>query len=339
MGGVERVILNRACAFKQHGLDVRQDVFFLHDSGGLPNFRRFVRKHELSDYVRIVDKIDQQDYDRIISFDTPEIFEDVKEHSKLIVECHSPYKESRTYLKSLPQEVACLVSPSEAFMQSVVQPEIVQGFEGRLYVLPNFHVMEFGEGEGAEPVRSKIWSKKPICYIGRMDAMKNTKELMEIFAKLRHEKNDEYFLMLVGDVRPHYMDISEALKKHHIEDRTAYLRNIPYDKVDVLLRQIREHEGIFVSPSQGESFGLSALEAMVNEVPVLLTGIDCHKALVGGDEQLLYKLGDTGGAADKIKNISQNYSRLSQTAAKLAARYSSAAFIEAWEKMINGIGH
>ena len=332
VGGVERVILNRACAFKQHGLDVRQDVFFFHDSGGLPNFCKFIEICKLEQYIGVVTKINEKEYDYIITFDTPEIFSIVKNHSKIIVECHSPYKESRAYLRSLPNDIACLSVPGETFQKTVVMKELPEAFHGKLCVLPNFHIVDKSlKNTGVE--QAAIWNKKPICYIGRMDAMKNTKELLEIFSSVRNKLGDEYLLMLVGDVRPHYMDLNETAKKAHLEDRLAYFRPIPYEKVDVLLKKIRQHNGIFLSPSQGESFGLSALEAMSNEVPVLLSDIGCHKHLVAEEDAFMYELGNIGQAVQKIADISENYEKFAKKAKQLASVYSSEGFIEAWEGM------
>ena len=337
VGGVERVILNRAIAFKKHGINVKQDVFFFHDSGGLSNFRKFIEKCDLGDYIGIVTKINEKNYDLIITFDTPEIFDMIKNSSKLIVECHSPYKESRAYLKTMPKDIACLSSPGETFLQTVVYKEIPEEFKEKTYVLPNFHIMDKQAVKENGASEQKIWSKKPLCYIGRMDAMKNTKELLDIFSTIRKELGDEYFLMLVGDVRPHYMDLKETLRKTNLEDRVAYFRPIPYEKVDVLFRNIKTHNGIFVSPSQGESFGLSALEAMTNKVPVLLSDIDCHKPLVASENDYLYELGNINMAVEKIDKISKNYNELSNRAGELGSRHNSEAFIDAWKGLAKKI--
>jgi len=333
VGGVERVLLNRAWAFKRHGLDVMQDVFFFHDSGGLRNFRKFIKYFQLEKHISVVSEIDEKAYDFIITFDTPEVLTLLKNTSNVIVECHSPYDEARVYLKSLPKDIARIVSPSASFMQSVVVHDITETFKDRLFVLPNFHISE--ELEPIPP--SKIWGKKPVCYIGRMDTLKNTIELLEIFTILRKRPEDDFFLLLVGDVRPHYMDIKETIRKLGIEDRAAYYRPIPFEKVDVLLTKIKQHKGIFVSPSMGESFGLSALEAMSNGVPVLLSDIECHKPLVNGDPDFLYRLGNVSEAVGKVEHISGNYDELSENVARLAANHSSSLFIEAWKQLFAGL--
>ena len=333
VGGVERVLLNRAWAFKKHGISVRQDVFFYHDSGGLRNFRLFIKYFQLEEYISVVSQIDESAYDYIFSFDTPQVFEFLKNTSKVVVECHSPYDKSRVYLKSLPKDIARVVTPSSAFMDSVVVHEIPDAFKDRLFILPNFHTLN-----GREPVSpERIWGKTPVCYIGRMDTLKNTKELLEIFASLRKKPGDDHFLLLVGDVRPHYMDVKEAIKKLRIEDRAAYYRPIPFEKVDVLLTKIKQHNGIFISPSMGESFGLSALEAMSNGVPVLLADIECHKPLVESDPVFLYRQGDIGDAISKFEHISRNYDELSASVARLSANYSSTLFIEAWNALFAGL--
>ena len=330
MGGVERVLLNRALAFKNHGANIKQDVLFFHDSGGLNNFRQYIRNLQLGDYIDVVTKIEEKAYDLIFMFDTPEVFDYVENTSKVIVECHSPYNESRAYLKTLPHDIAKIVLPGETFMESVILREIPDIFIGRLFILPNF----YADSGYMDIPTTRIWGKTPICYIGRMDSLKNTKELLDIFTQIVKKLGDDYFLLLVGDVRPHYMDLKETIKKLQIEERVAYFRPIPFEKVDVLLAKIRQHKGIFISPSQGESFGLSALEAMANEVPVLLSDIHCHKSLVSNDGAFLYKLGDINDAVGKFESITGNYDVLSAKAKQMAARHNSASFIDAWDKLV-----
>ena len=330
MGGVERVYLNRARAFKKHGIDVKQDVFFFHDSGGLNNFRHYIKHFLLEDYINVVPEIDEKEYDLIFVCDTPQAFDYIKDTSKIIVECHTPYDDSRVYLPSLPKNIAGVVSPGRTFMDTVVRKEIPGVFADRLSILPNFYIKN-GQ-ENIPP--TKIWAKTPICYIGRMDALKNTKELLDIFALLRKKLNDDYFLLLVGDVRPHYIDIKEAIKKLKIEDRVAYYRQIPFEKVDDLLTIIRQHRGVFISPSLGESFGLSALEAMANEIPVLLSDIECHKPLVNNEPAFLYRSGNLNEAAKRVTNLFSEYDGLSKKAKQMAEKHCSDSFIEAWGRLV-----
>jgi len=329
VGGVERVLLNRARAFKQHGIDVKQDVFFFHDSGGLRNFCKYIEYFQLEGYMTLVQDIDEKAYDLIFMFDTPEAFDYVSDTSRVVVECHSPYKESRIYLKTLPTNITRVVSPSVSFIESVVQNEVPDVFTERLFVLPNFYI----NSVHMDVPLTKIWGKTPICYVGRMDSLKNTKELLDIFTVIRKELGDDYFLLLAGDVRPHYMDLRETIKKLRIEGRAAYFRPIPFEKVDALLSVVKHHKGIFVSPSLGESFGLSALEAMANGIPVLLSDIECHKPLVDGDPAFLYGAGNIREAVKKVAHISGNYDNLATKAKQLAAKHNSDAFIEAWGKL------
>ncbi|MCL2851514.1 MAG: glycosyltransferase [Defluviitaleaceae bacterium] len=332
VGGVERVILNRARAFKEHGLHVKQDVFFFQDSGGLQYFRKFINYFQLEDHIAVVSEIEEKNYDLIFSFDTPEVFEYVRDTSNVIVECHSPYKESRAYLKSIPKNVAKIVSPGEAFMESVIRDEVLSVFGDRLFVLPNFYI----SNAHTNIPPAKIWAKKPICYVGRMDSLKNTKELLDIFTIMRKKLDDDYFLLLVGDVRPHYMDIKDTIKKLRVEDRVVYFRPIPFEKVDVLFTAVKLHNGIFVSPSRGESFGLSALEAMSNNVPVLLSEIECHKPLINNDPAFRYQPGDIHEAVAKVEYISDNYYDLSVKVSQFAAKHNSAYFIESWRELCAG---
>ncbi|MCL2366518.1 MAG: glycosyltransferase [Oscillospiraceae bacterium] len=329
MGGCERVFLNRARAFKAHGISIAIDVYFFHDAGGLDNFRRYIEYFELGDYLRVVSHIDENAYDLIFTFDTPEIFDIVKEPAKVIVECHTPYKSMRKYLADLPENIAGVAAPSETFLENVVRVEAPEGFHDRLFVLPNFHI------KSEDAVQSEWgWEKIPICYIGRMDSLKNSKALLEMFA-LISSQSDEYMLVLAGNVIADYMNLSEELKRLNIEENTHYLDAIPFEHVDALLESVRNKRGIFVSPSMGESFGLSALEAMSGGVPVILSDIDCHKALVSDDVDFLYTQGDVEQAVSKLMHISDHYDMFGERVSAYAARYDTDAFIRQWENFVH----
>jgi len=338
MGGCERVFLNRAMAFKQQDFNIGQDVYFFHNSGGLKNFLQYIEHFGLGEYLRVVPQIDENAYDLIFTFDTQEIFDIVSDTSKIIVECHTPYKQMRGYLKSLPKNIAGIASPSQAFMESVLLKEVPEQFHDRLFVLPNFSVKNPDENqEKQQNDQQPKWDEIPICYVGRMDSLKNTKELFKIFAKLNQESDGKYILVLAGNVVAEYMDLEETAKEFGIESQIHYLNSVPFEKVDELLKLIKQHRGTFVSTSLGESFGLSALEAMENEIPVLLTDIPCHKALVEGDNDFLYEAGNIEEAVLKIVSLFDNYEELGQKVNKYSQNFNSSTFVEKWEKMLENI--
>jgi len=329
MGGVERVFLNRARVFKQHNIKVVIDVYFLHDSGGLKNFNQYIRHFGLEDYLNVVQGFNEQDYSIIVTFDTHEIFNVLSDFSKVVIECHTPYEEMREYLSSIPKNVAAIVSPSAAFKDAILIKELPSVFHDKLYVLPNFCL---DNNDDNTPYR--IWAKIPICYIGRMDSLKNTMELLEIFGRLRMKVNDSYILILAGNIASNYIDLNSVIKQLGIEDRVLYFPPLPFEKVDELLKTIKYHQGIFISPSRGESFGLSVLEAMTNGVPVVLSDIECHSALVGGDRDFLYELGNINEAVAKIEMIKNNYDDSARKAEEFSRRYNCEYFLEQWSMFI-----
>jgi len=335
MGGVERVFLNRARAFKKYGLNVKTDVYFFHDSGGLENFQKYAAHHELGGSLRVVSWIDESAYDFIFTFDTPEAFDIINDTSKIIVECHTPYTQIREYLATLPNNIYKILSPSEAFLKTVLLQETAERFHGRLFTLPNFCLDEKRGGE-ITGYPQWNWSKKPICYIGRMDKLKNTKELLEIFAKLNQEHRGEYTLILAGDITEGYMNLKELTGKLEIDDAVEYLGSVPFEEVGRLLEQVRRQNGIFVSPSKGESFGLSVLEAMASGVPVLLTDIDCHKALAEDDADFLYKQGGIDEAVLKIGSMYGKHGAMGEKALQYSKKYTEKEFIERWKLLVTG---
>jgi glycosyltransferase involved in cell wall biosynthesis len=221
-------------------------------------------------------------------------------------------------------------------LELVVHKEVPEHFKNKLYVLPNFYNDE-SSSFGVTAVARK-WDKKPICYVGRMDSLKNTKELLEIFAKLI-EKHDEYVLVLAGNVMPDYMDLDAQIHSHELIGKVNALGAIPFEDVRGLLACVKMSDGIFVSPSLGESFGLSVLEAMANEVPVVITDIECHKALVNNDDAFIYKQGNIDEAVSKILSIGSgaNYEKAGKQVKAYSENFNIDSFMKSWNDLIGEI--
>ncbi|WP_285396534.1 glycosyltransferase family 4 protein [Lysinibacillus sp. fls2-241-R2A-57] len=326
MGGVERVLLNRALAFKASNFDVAQDVFFLHDSGGKKLLNRYIEEKSLGRYLKIVEDFIPEKYDTIHPIDTPEIFKMVKNYEKILFECHTAYAENRQYLAELPMNIKGLIVPSKKFKSDILQ-ELPLRLREKIFVFRNFIPESMFE---VDEINSEKLNKIPITYIGRIDKLKNVEESVEIFNLLQKKLGDKFLLIVAGPLTSE-VDLFKLVEKKGILNRFIYLPPIAFDKIPKLLKQVKENNGVVISSSKGESFGLSVAEAIVYGIPVIASHIHSH--LVNDNRMFLYQLNDIEEAVNKIEYILNNRYNCMQELTTLKKDLTDNAFLQDWSEL------
>lgn len=306
MGGVERVLLNRAHSLQANGINVQFDVCFLHDSGGKIEFINYINNNGLKSMVNVVDKIDQSIYDLFFSIDTPEIF-DMVDPKKVYIECHTSYEKNRSYLKYLPDDVKGILVPSRQFKEEI-NIEISEKLLDRLYVLSNNVYVK-----KQELLSSKVFEKTPIVYIGRIDILKNVEEIIKIISIYNAKFGDKLILILAGNIIEHEINLNKIIKKHKMSNRTVYLPPMNFDKVWELLQFVKSERGLFISASLRESFGLSVAEAMAFGLPSLILKNKAHQHLVNNDKSYLFDGNDYEQAVNNLHDLIMEYDKKSET--------------------------
>ncbi len=333
MGGVERVLLNRAKSFQRHGLAVAQDVHFLSDGGGLAGFSRAIQAYGVTSSLGMQREFRPQGYDCLIAIDTPEVLNLERKEIPLWFECHTAYAENRQYLQHLPEEVCGILTPSQHFAQQLMQ-ELPEPWRDRVLTLRNGLPPYQAPDLGNRTIPR--WNKRLIAYVGRIDALKNTDELIQAAAYLRKRQGDHYLLLFVGPTDQPEM-LWKKVEKQGLLDRFVYLPPVPFERVSWVWAMIRENRGLFASASQGESFGLSAAEAISAGLPVVLS--DAHRDLVAGETSVLYPLGDPRQAAEKIAWTFAHYEAATARSQALQSLFSEAAFLQDWQQFQARIRH
>lgn len=325
-GGVERVLLNRAEAFRRHNVPCRISVYFYEDNGALLKIRDHIVRNDLSGHIRIVDRIDASFYDYVVCIDSPEIFRSGIPLEKLIVECHTTYQNGLLYLTGLPDRIRHVVVPSHNAMIAI--SERFPRLRAKLRVVRNFIPQQtsyFNTG--------LKWRKRPLLYVGRFDKHKNYREVMDIFQCYSSAYNDDLFLLLVGPV-DETEDLGTELATRNIADRTVVLPPVSFDNVWQVFATARQQQGVFVSSSTAESFGLSAAEALAAGLPVILSGIGAHIELVAGSLEYVYPLGRPEVGAIKLQQILQNYDKSAHDAASFGKQFTEDNFLDDWQNLL-----
>ena len=330
-GGVERVVLNRAKAFKKFNRDINISVGYLHDIGALGSFQAYIQAHQLSDRLDafLVDeqsltKLDRYDY--VLVIDTPQVFDKITTAENIYIECHTPYIENRQYLQDLPDHIRGIIVPSASFRDTIIKefPDLPP-----VFVLPNPVPDEFFDTPFN--LSEKIFSKRPLTYFGRRDDLKNYAEAVKIFELFNI---DEDIMLIVIGGGPSQPSLIQSVADIRMLNKALLRDRIDFDKAPYLINLVKQHRGIFISPSKGESFGLSAAEFMCGGVPVILSDIPEHRALVDDDERFLYPLGEITTAKKRIEDILRHWEAYCVDIQNYAQKFKGNTFLEAWDNFI-----
>ena len=328
-GGVEKVLINRALAFKKYNLPISQRIYFLH-AGVSERFKAFIEKFNLRDFLDIVEEIQPSSYNHIVSIDTPEAF-DLIPKQKLILEYHTAYKEHGSYIKNIDaSRIKRVIVPSAYFKERV--SKIRSDLYDKTSILRNFVIKGISEDVD---FHLPEWSLTPILHLGRTDSLKNPHFVAKALKSFISNSQDKVFFCVVGSS----IDEKRFIKyvdKIGLKSRCVFYPNLSFERVEKLLDAISNKKGIFVSASKGESFGLSAAEAIFYSIPVLLSNIQAHKNLVMNNEKYIFEE-NVGDFSSKLDYVLKNYAACKNDMVFLKENLKSAGFIEDWELLQKGI--
>ena len=106
--------------------------------------------------------------------------------------------------------------------------------------------------------------EKIIVHISNFRPLKRVIDVLKVFEIINKEINSK--LIMVGD-GPDKNKAKEYMKKNNLKSNVIFLGNT--SQIDEILCS----SDLFLLPSEKESFGLSALEAMALKVPIISTNI------------------------------------------------------------------
>lgn len=333
-GGIERVLLNRAIAFKSLADDaVEMDVYFLRDAGALKAFKQAIVTYKLEEQLRIVTSLRERQYDVISLIDSPQAsFLCKTRNLPYVVECHTTYEGNRAYLKKLDSLCKAVLAPSRYFAGLIASE--VPSTPGLVRLLRNFIPWDVEPEATLPELALPAWSRLPLLFFGRMDRLKDPLALLNAFAVLEKKHPGRFMLVLCGPESPE-IALDEELRSRGIRQSAVMLPAVGFSVTSRLLLALANMGGIFVSPSTSESFGLSAAEAISCGLPVILSDIAAHRALVNNNPLFLYPSGDDGCLAEKIAWLADHRAEAKNALEPLRSNLSARGFIEDWEALLS----
>ena len=173
--------------------------------------------------------------------------------------------------------------------------------ERTINVIPNF-IKTKNQLEDVDFNTRRRYAKddeKILCHISNFRKVKRVEDVLRMFAKVREQIPSK--ILFVGD-GPERNNLERLCRELHLCGSVIFVGKVN-DTAHVL-----EISDLFVLPSETESFGLAALEAMASGVPVISSDTGgIPEVNIHGETGFLSKVGDTEDMAKNAIEILTNY--------------------------------
>lgn len=198
----------------------------------------------------------------------------------------------------------------------------------KIEVIPNFIDTEKINRLGKPCERSLLAQKeeKILTHISNFRPLKRIMDVIKIFEGLSSEIDCK--LMMVGE-GPEKVKAIEYVEKTGLEDKILFLGNS--NEIDKILC----YSDLFLLPSEKESFGLSALEAMTHGVPVISSNAGgISEVNIDGVSGYLADIGDVDTMVVRAKELLSNdvlHAQFKKQAKEQASKFSLEKIIGKYE--------
>lgn len=200
----------------------------------------------------------------------------------------------------------------------------------RVEVIPNFvDPEEFDRARHDPALRHELGGGRPVLmHISNFRPVKRVRDVVRVFAKVRAER--PCVLVMVGD-GPERSSAEDEARSLGVAQDVRFLGRI--DDVAPLLAAA----DVYLFPSESESFGLSALEALASGVPVVASRVGGVPDVVrDGLTGTLHPVGDVDAMAASALAFLEpaRWAEASRAAATDArVRYSTAEVVARYERL------
>lgn len=341
-GGVETALKNRI----QHliGTENQVDLLFLYDYGGKAIFENLNCNVFIdNDARRIQQIIEAGNYDAVISIDTKEVLDilySMGYKGKIGLEVHTTYLQGLSYLQNLRENFIDFIIVPSQFQKELLYKNIK--IEAPVYVLPNavdteeFSYRHFELNE----------KKKILLWVGRLDQHKNWRRFIDLAARI-HQQSDAYEFWIVGGLKAEYSELKDFETEIYSKNLQTCLKWLPYvryKKMANMYSCVGASGGAYVITSKMESFGMTVLEAMACDCPVISNDVGALGELVMNDKTgLLINMeeAEPDDVKDAIIAYTNDESAVKMHVAKskemVHERFSSKAVGQAFVELLEGI--
>lgn len=174
------------------------------------------------------------------------------------------------------------------------------GIQSPIDVIPNFIDPERYELAKSLP-GARRWAKpgeRILIHISNFRPVKRVLDVVEIFLRLRSRVPCR--LLMVGD-GPERGKVEQHCRDNDACNAITFIGSLP------LIEEILVGADLFLLPSENESFGLAALEALSCKVPVITTSAGgLPEVVIHGENGFLHPVGDVDAMAESALRLLQD---------------------------------
>lgn len=200
-----------------------------------------------------------------------------------------------------------------------------------IHVIPNFIELDKIRNEHLISCQRSVMAKKEeriITHISNFRKVKRIPDIIRIFEKIQQKIPAK--LMMVGD-GPEKAKAEQLCNELGIQDKVIFFGNS--NEID----QILSYSDLFLLPSETESFGLAALEAMAWSVPVISSNSGgLPEVNFDGVSGYLSNVGDIDSMAEnalKILSDEENLAKFKHEALKVAQQFDIKNILPLYEEL------
>jgi N-acetyl-alpha-D-glucosaminyl L-malate synthase BshA len=211
------------------------------------------------------------------------------------------------------------VTAVSEYLRDVTAREL--GVARSVEVIPNFVDTSRYRPDGASAYARGIANEGEavLMHVSNFRPVKRIRDVIAVFERVRHKRPAR--LVLVGD-GPDRSLAERLTAENGAESQTTFLGNV------AAIENLLPVADVFLLPSDSESFGLAALEAMACGVPVVGTRAGgLPEVVVHGENGFLQPVGDVSGMADAVLSLTEDRGRW-RAFSESARRRAVAAFPE-----------
>jgi N-acetyl-alpha-D-glucosaminyl L-malate synthase BshA len=208
------------------------------------------------------------------------------------------------------------VSDAVTAVSRFLERETVRTFEieSPIRVIHNFVDTEEFRPEPAAEIRSRYArpEEKTVVHVSNFRKVKNLPAVIEVFARIR--KAGPAKLLLIGD-GPELEAVERDVAERGLGSDVVFLGDQEF------IAKLLPAGDVFLLPSEHESFGLAALEAMSCAIPVVASNIGgLHEVVDDGETGFLFDPHDIEGMSDTILRLFRDEDRRREVGARARAR-------------------
>ncbi|HVF88943.1 MAG TPA: N-acetyl-alpha-D-glucosaminyl L-malate synthase BshA [Blastocatellia bacterium] len=203
-------------------------------------------------------------------------------------------------------------------------------------VIYNFIDADYYRRIPSESVRQSLapGGEKIILHISTFRPVKRIMDCIEVMARMKGRARARLIMCGDGPERPEAEALAARLD---VSDLVEFVGKQPQSRV----RDYLSVADLLLLPSQSESFGLVALEAMACQVPVVATRVGGIPEVVeDGETGYLFEVGDVDGMAEAAVMLLTDDSRrelMGRNGRRVATRFATEKIIPQYEELYDSV--